>query len=157
MTAIDDFTAAARGFDASAHIVHAGIVRLELAQVFASAGDTASATAEAQGALAMFERIGAAAMVDRALQLLRPMGARVRSRADSDASFAGLTPREAEVLDLVRQGFTNAEIGRRLFISAKTAEHHVGRVLTKLGVRTRTEAAALAAANRVAGSPNDPE
>jgi DNA-binding NarL/FixJ family response regulator len=50
------------------------------------------------------------------------------------------------VLELVREGLTNAEIGERLYISPKTAEHHVGRVLTKLGVRTRAEAAAVAAA-----------
>jgi DNA-binding NarL/FixJ family response regulator len=55
-----------------------------------------------------------------------------------------LTPRERDVLDLLRQGLTNAEIGNRLFISTKTAEHHVGRVLTKLGVRSRAEAAAVA-------------
>ena len=55
-----------------------------------------------------------------------------------------MTPREREVLDLLRQGLTNAEIGNRLFISPKTAEHHVGRVLTKLGVRSRAEAAAVA-------------
>jgi DNA-binding CsgD family transcriptional regulator len=96
-------------------------------------------------------------MVDRALQVLRPLGARVRSRSDSNAAVAGLTPREVEVLDLMRQGLTNAEIGRRLYISAKTAEHHVGRVLTKLGVRTRTEAAALAATARATGNQSDME
>jgi DNA-binding CsgD family transcriptional regulator len=47
---------------------------------------------------------------------------------------------------------SNAQIGARLFISAKTAEHHVGRVLTKLGVRTRGEAAALAV-RMSAGTP----
>jgi DNA-binding CsgD family transcriptional regulator len=156
-TAIDEFTAAARGFDSAARPVHAGIARLELAQAFATGGDTASATAEGRAALAVFERLGAAALVERAVNVLRPLGARVRSRAEATATLAGLTPREAEVLDLVRQGLTNAEIGRRLYISAKTAEHHVGRVLTKLGTRTRTEAAALAAETRAAGSPSGVE
>ncbi len=48
------------------------------------------------------------------------------------------------MLQLISAGMTNADIGERLFISAKTAEHHVGRILTKLGVRSRAEAAALA-------------
>jgi DNA-binding CsgD family transcriptional regulator len=134
------------GFDSSARSLHAGIARLELAQVFAATGDTATASAEARGALAVFERLGATSLVDRALHLLRPLGTRARGRSDAAAAVGDLTAREAEVLDLVRQGLTNAEIGRRLFISAKTAEHHVGRLLAKLGVRTRTEAAALAAA-----------
>jgi DNA-binding CsgD family transcriptional regulator len=58
---------------------------------------------------------------------------------------SGLTAREHDVLRLVQQGRTNAEIAAELYISPKTAEHHVGRLLAKLGVRTRTEAAAIAA------------
>jgi DNA-binding CsgD family transcriptional regulator len=57
---------------------------------------------------------------------------------------ATLTRREREVLKLISEGLTNAEIAQRLFIAAKTAEHHVGRALSKLGVRSRAEAAALA-------------
>ena len=67
-----------------------------------------------------------------------------------------LSAREQEVLELVRQGLSNAEIASRLFISPKTAEHHVGRILTKLGVRSRGEAAALAV-RMAAGSQSDRE
>jgi DNA-binding CsgD family transcriptional regulator len=63
---------------------------------------------------------------------------------------ASLSAREAEVLALIQAGHTNAEIAKRLYISPKTAEHHVSRVLSKLGVRTRAEAAALAAARPAA-------
>lgn len=146
--AVRELSAAVEGFTASSRPLHAGVARLDLASVLAAAGEQAKATAEARSALAVFERLGAPTMVDRALQVLRPLGARVRPRADVRAAVDGLTPREAEVLELIREGRTNAEIGARLFISTKTAEHHVGRVLAKLGVRTRTEAAALAATAR---------
>ena len=66
---------------------------------------------------------------------------------------AALTPRELEVLALVSAGLTNAQIAERLFISPKTAEHHVGRILTKLGVRSRAQAAALAVRTGVDSPP----
>jgi DNA-binding NarL/FixJ family response regulator len=68
----------------------------------------------------------------------------VRGAGEAAALVSGLTGREQDVLRLVQQGRTNAEIAAELFISPKTAEHHVSRLLAKLGVRTRTEAAAVA-------------
>jgi DNA-binding NarL/FixJ family response regulator len=56
----------------------------------------------------------------------------------------GLTPREAEVLALLAEGRTNGEIGQALFISTRTAGVHVSNILAKLGVRSRTQAAAVA-------------
>ncbi len=58
--------------------------------------------------------------------------------------LADLTPRERQVLALVARGATNREIGAELFMAEKTASVHVSRILAKLGVRSRTEAAAVA-------------
>src|SRR4051794_28900127 len=56
----------------------------------------------------------------------------------------GLTPRERQVLELLAGGATNREIGAQLFMAEKTASVHVSRILAKLDVRSRTEAAAVA-------------
>jgi DNA-binding NarL/FixJ family response regulator len=69
------------------------------------------------------------------------------SHAPQPWAFSGqerLTPREREVLALLAEGATNREIGKRLFMAEKTASVHVSRILAKLDVRSRTEAAALA-------------
>ena len=60
---------------------------------------------------------------------------------------ARLTRRQVEVLDLMVSGHSNAEIAAQLFISQKTASHHVSAILTKLNVSSRLQAAALATAN----------
>lgn len=81
------------------------------------------------------------------LQLLRPHLGRIQRDAESRrrmAASAGLTPREAEVLGWVARGKTNAEIGLALFISAQTVRKHLENIFEKLGVRTRTSAAAYA-------------
>jgi DNA-binding CsgD family transcriptional regulator len=79
-----------------------------------------------------------------------PVGPRPATRANE----FGLTRREHEVLALVTEGLTNTEIAVRLYISAKTVDHHVSAVLAKLGVSTRAQAsrAMSASANpRLAG------
>ncbi len=119
--------------------------QLELAELLAGAGDAPAAIAEARAALACFRRLGAARDRDRATALLRGLGDRSGPRPAQDQDLSSsLSPRELEVLALIAGGLTNAGIAERLYISPKTAEHHVGRILSKLGLNRRAEAAALA-------------
>jgi len=120
--------------------------RLELATALRSR-EGVLAVVEARSALTMFERLGARNESDRAAAMLRDLGVRGRT-GPKDVGL--LTEREQEVLRLLAQGLTNREIGTRLFLSAKTVEHHVGAVLRKLGAKTRTEAAA--ALSRLGGT-----
>jgi DNA-binding NarL/FixJ family response regulator len=62
-----------------------------------------------------------------------------------DDRLAGLSQREREVLDLVGEGLTNAQIGKRLYLSEKTVKNHISRLLSKLGVERRVQAAVIAA------------
>ncbi len=57
---------------------------------------------------------------------------------------AGLSAREAEVLRLVAQGMTNAEVAEKLFISSRTVDWHLGSIYRKLGFHSRTEATRFA-------------
>jgi DNA-binding NarL/FixJ family response regulator len=119
-------------------------VRLELARLAALDRPTV-AVAEAQAAIAVFEEVGDRRRADEAAALLRSLGSTAQP---GPKRRTALTRREDEVLALVGVGLTNAAIGERLFISAKTVEHHVGRILAKLGLRSRAEAAAHLARTR---------
>jgi DNA-binding CsgD family transcriptional regulator/tetratricopeptide (TPR) repeat protein len=98
-------------------------------------------------ALATLDRLGAVRSASHLRRRLRADGVRRIPRGPRPASragLAGLTPRETEVLGLIVQGATNADIARSLVISQKTVDHHVSAVLAKLGVTSRREAAAAA-------------
>ena len=129
-------------------------IHLELAARLRTS-DNAAAAAEARAALAVFERLGARRPAAQAAALLRDLGvgARVRSQVHPDVP---LSRRESEVLELLAEGLSNPEIARRLFITPKTAEHHVGAILGKLNARSRAEAAAYAATlgHKVGESPD---
>ena len=124
--------------------LEAARARLSLAGAMAS--DTPAAAAnEARLAFDECARLGARRDADAAAALLRRLG-----HGSARARTAGsLTRREVEVLVLLGDGLSNAQIAERLTISTRTAEHHVASILAKLGLRSRSEAAAYAVRERI--------
>lgn len=112
----------------------------ELARALAS-DQPERALVEARAARNGFERLPAARHADAAGALMRSLGSHERP---AQRTSGVLTKREAEVLVLLGHGLTNPEIADRLYISRKTVEHHVSRLLAKTGLRSRAEAAVYA-------------
>jgi DNA-binding CsgD family transcriptional regulator len=112
----------------------------EEAAALTSTGDVKSM----RRALETFTGIGSMPAAATARRLLQDQGVRVPAprgpRASTAAHPAGLTAREAEVLEVLREGLTNAEIAQRLYLSTRTVDHHVSAILAKLGVSSRAEA-----------------
>jgi DNA-binding CsgD family transcriptional regulator/tetratricopeptide (TPR) repeat protein len=102
---------------------------------------------EQREALAILDRMGAAPAAQALRRQLRERGVRSiprGSRPTTRSNPLGLTRREAEILTLLSDGLRNAAIAKRLFVSTKTIDHHVSAILTKLDVRSRAEAVAVA-------------
>jgi DNA-binding CsgD family transcriptional regulator len=138
------------GFAEARMPVEVAHVRLTLADAL-SKEQPEVALAEAKAALEAFEQLRAARMADSAAALMRKLGGPARTGPKGLGGIGVLTKREAEVLDLLGLGLSNPEIGDRLFITRKTVEHHVGNVLSKLGLRSRAEAAAYLARSEKPG------
>ena len=138
--------------------------RWRLAEALAQAGDRAAAQEQWDLAAQIADRLRAAPLRRALADLARrarlddpgahPDGAPAAGGAadGTGAALSALTTREREVLRLIAAGRSNREIGAELFISAKTASVHVSNILGKLGVASRTEAAAIAHREDIARS-----
>jgi DNA-binding CsgD family transcriptional regulator len=110
----------------------AAVVGVHIARACRALGDEDGVRMELHAAVSTFERLGARPDIARAHSLV------------PDRGGSGLSPREVEVLRLVVDGRTNAEIAVELRLSERTVHRHVGNILTKLDVRSRTAAAIFA-------------
>ena len=137
---------AAAAFDEIALSWPATYARLRAAEAHVAAGDRAAAAPPLTAALAAAEAMEAAPLAAAGHALARRARIRLVAPAEKERAPAplGLTRREHEVLLLVAEGHTNREIGARLYMSEKTASVHVSRILGKLDVGGRVEAAAVA-------------
>jgi predicted ATPase/DNA-binding CsgD family transcriptional regulator len=132
------------------------------AEAEVASGDRDAASRTAATALALARRLGSAWLAEELSGLAARARLRLQDAADAEEAEGeaaapenpfGLTPRELQVLALVAAGATNREIAAELFMAEKTASVHVSRILGKLDVRSRTEAAAVAHRNGLAEAP----
>jgi len=149
----DLWAAAAAAWEALARPYPVAYARWREAEALLAARDREGASRAASDALATARRLGSAWLAEE----VESLAARARLQLGADGAAAappeddradedpfGLTPRERDVLTLVAAGATNREIGEQLHMAEKTASVHVSRILAKLNVRSRTEAAAVA-------------
>jgi DNA-binding CsgD family transcriptional regulator len=105
----------------------------------------------------MLEEMGMEAFAERARRELRATGETARTRTVPAARAAGagaaLTPQEAQVARLAREGLSNPEIGARLFISPRTAQFHLSNVFTKVGITSRSQLDRVLPADRDTAGP----
>ena len=135
--------AAAVATDALGWHFDAARMRLLVAEALARAGESEEATALAGGALAHFRDMASDGWCQRAEGVLRGLGLRPPTRPRQRGGL--LSARELEVLQLLATGTTNRGIAKRLFISEKTAGHHVASIFAKLDVHSRAQAVNVAA------------
>jgi len=118
-------------------VVHHARARLVYGEWLRREGRRLEAREQLRTAYESLDRIGAAAFAERARRELRATGETARKR--SVATRDRLTPQEAQIAELARQGRTNPEIASELFISARTVEYHLKKVFTKLSIGSRRD------------------
>ncbi len=132
--------AALAGWERIGHVPDVAVTHLSLAEAHALHGDREAARRHLSAGREIAARLEARPMLARADALADRYALASRERRTTDV----LTDREAEVLALLAEGRTNAEIAATLFMSPKTASVHVSHIIAKLGAGNRTEAAATA-------------
>jgi DNA-binding CsgD family transcriptional regulator len=122
----------------------------DLAVVHGAAGDTAAAKAALREAVQVYDGLGAEWHIRRADTRVRPYGIRRRHLGTRrpETGWEALTPTEAKVAELVAEGLSNPDIGKRLFLSRNTVQSHMRKVLAKLQARSRVEVAMAASARQ---------
>ncbi len=126
-------------YEAAAEEFHRLSMPYDAALALVDSGDPAHAAR----ALDILDRLGADAVAAKTRRDLRVRGESVvpaRRRSATLANPAGLTARQVDVLRLLDDGMTNAELADRLFLSVKTVDHHVSAILAKLEVNKRRDA-----------------
>ncbi len=121
-----------------------GWASMRLGQCHVRNRDRAQAVEPLAHALQIGRRLKAEPLIEAVARVARPARLDIGLQPPAQRRALPLTAREADVLRLVASGRTNGEIARELVISTKTASVHVSHILSKLGVRSRTEAAAIA-------------
>ena len=159
-TSAELWRASAAAWEAVERVYRIAVAQAREAEAEVAADDREAAARAAGAALETGRRLGAGWLAGEVEGLV----ARARLRVDDDGDGAavgdgapdaegeaapaedpfGLTPRERQVLALVARGATNRQIGAQLYMAEKTASVHVSRILAKLDVRSRTQAAAVA-------------
>ncbi len=138
---------AAEAWEAIKRPYPAAEARWRAAEAHVARGERDAAAPLAAAALETAKRLGAgwlAGEVEGLIARARLGSSEAAAPAEDGDDPFGLTPRERQVLSLVAAGKTNREIGASLYMAEKTASVHVSRILAKLDVRSRTEAAAVA-------------
>ena len=147
--ALERFNAALKRLESFEQSLLAAQIRLEMARTLQSE-DAFGAISWAKAALATFERIGAAHDAAEAAALLRHLGV---TSSPAPHLQQDLTRREEEILSFLTLGLSNKEIAERLVISPKTVEHHVSRILSKLNLHNRAEAAVFMLSGKIHEKP----
>ncbi|HET8977459.1 MAG TPA: AAA family ATPase [Solirubrobacteraceae bacterium] len=147
---VREWARAAQAWSDVAHPYAVALARWREAEARAESDDRTGAAAAAAEALALARGVGShwlerevRALGERARLDVRAAGAEPAA-AEPEPDPFGLTPRERQVLALLAEGATNRQIGAALYMAEKTASVHVSRILSKLGVQGRTQAAAVA-------------